>query len=256
MSEWTGVQDVQWVRALGGLRITPQRFLDAQQNIGRPALSTTDKIAPILIRPRPGVLPFTALWEIDLDVLNNKLRTTLDPLGVGYCYLITRGRTIMHHRTFGWAQLDKDGDVGWSLNTPMNVASVSKFVTAIAIVRLLSEAKIAVKTPIAGFLPQYWTQGSGVSRITFHDLLRHESGLGKGISKQGTGTFAEARTEIGTGSTATGTYDYKNVNFAILRILFATLTGTLSPSDTVPEFLGVTNDVAWDVLSASALRFS
>ena len=43
----------------------------------------------------------------------------------------------------------------------MNVASVSKFVTAIAVVRLLESLQstgVSVDTSIAGFLPQYWTQ--------------------------------------------------------------------------------------------------
>ena len=249
-----GGRDEPLARVFDALRITPQHFLDAQRELGRESRSTLDRIDPVLTRAKKGRYLFEALWEIDLDVLHKKLRSTLDPMGVGYCYAIRRGQTIVHSHSSGWAQLPNDGGVGWALHIPMNVASVSKFVTAIALVRLLREAGISVKSPIAGFLPQYWTQGAGASAITFHHLLRHEAGLGFGITDTGMGNFAEAKSEIEKGTSKIGAREYKNVNFAILRVLFATVTGTVSPSATVPAFLGVSDDVAWDVVSAAVYR--
>src|SRR5215204_5638405 len=143
----------------------------------------------------------------------------------------------------------------------MNVGSVSKFVTAIPTDKLLRSLNIRLTRPIASFLPQYWTTGTGVGAITFHDLLRHESGLGGSLNtggvpntNSGPGDFATAKDQIKRGSTGTGTYDYKNTNFAILRVLFATLTGTLDRAYKVPSFLGVSNDVFWDFASATAYR--
>jgi CubicO group peptidase (beta-lactamase class C family) len=255
-------QEVQAGRVLDALGITAQQFLDFEHDIGREAVSTVDQIEPILVRPSRVRWPLTFLWRMNLDTFNQNLRTALDALGVGYCYMIKRKGRIVHIGSSGWAQLpddptDGDGQVAWGLHIPMNVASVSKFVTAIATVRLLRGAGIPLKTPVAGFLPQYWVQGGGIGAITFHDLLRHEAGLGGTISGTGTGNFAEARSEISKGSTGTGTYNYKNVNFATLRVLFATLTGALSPPSAVPSFLaslGISDDVFWDVVSASAYR--
>jgi hypothetical protein len=252
MTQRSSDQDAQIVRILDALRITPQRFLDFEHDIGREARSTVDKIEPILIRPSRTRWPFTELWEINLDTFHQSLRTTLDPLGVGYCYMMRRKGKLVHLHTSGWAQLPNDGQVGWGLHIPMNVASVSKFVTAIATVRLLRDANIPLKTSVAGFLPQYWPQGRGIGNVTFHDLLRHEAGLGGSITGPGAGNFAEAQGEISSGSSGIGTYNYRNVNFAILRVLFATLTTTLSTSSTAPPFLFVTDDVFWDVVSASA----
>lgn len=260
MARSPGDEDLRIGRVLDALGLTPQHFLDAEHNIGRKALSTVDQIQPTLIRPSKIRWPFTIFWRINLDGLNQDLRTTFDPLGVGYCYMIRRKGAIVHVRTSGWAQLPNDpatgeGQVAWGLHIPMNIASVSKFATAIAAVRLLRAARVPPRTPIAGYLPQYWAQGGGVGAITFHDLLRHEGGLGGTISGSGVGNFAEARTEIGKGSSGTGTYNYKNLNFALLRVLFATLTGTLNPASPLPPFLaslGISEDVFWDVLSASA----
>ena len=113
-----------------------------------------------------------------------------------------------------------------------------------------------MKTPIAGFLPQYWPTGPGVDAITFHDLLCHKSGLGSllnfgGTKNSGPSDFATAKNQIYLGNLGTGTYDYKNVNFAVLRVLFATLTGTLDPAFDAGS-LSVPEDTFWDFMSATA----
>jgi hypothetical protein len=143
----------------------------------------------------------------------------------------------------------------------MNVASVSKFVTAIATVILLRElGNKPDTTPIANYLPQYWWPvGPGVGAITFRDLLRHEAGLGAGItSGNGTGNFAEAKDEIQKGSTGTGTkrtatYNYKNVNYAVLRVLFATAAAAIPAGfKDIPS--PWTEDFFWNVASAFAYQ--
>jgi hypothetical protein len=90
--------------------------------------------------------------------------------------------------------------------------------------------------------------------MTFHALLRHEAGLGGSIPDTGAGNFAEAKAEIATGPAASlkGTFRYRNVNFALLRVLFGTLTGTLDASDTAAPFLGLSDDAFWDAASALA----
>lgn len=253
MTQWSAVHDARAVRTLDALKLTPQHFLDAKHDFGRWSRSTVDRLEPVLIRPSRVGWPLTVLWRLNLDTFHQSIRATLDPTGVGYAYLIRRQGQIVHLHASGWAQSPGDGDVGWGLHIPMNVASVSKFVTAVATVMLLRQASIPVTTAIAGFLPQYWPQGPGTGSITFHHLLRHEAGLGAAIAGTGNGNFAEAKAQIGIGSSGTGTSNYKNVNFAILRVLFATLTGMLSPSSTTPlAFLGVDDDLFWDVVSASA----
>jgi hypothetical protein len=254
-SDW----DAHVRRILDSLKVTPERLLDFHQSVARDAVSTVDRIIPDLIRPSKTRWVFTQLWWINLDTFDQRLRTTLDPLCVSYCYIDEAKGKFVYLRAPGWAQLPNDGFVGWGFHVPMNVASVSKFVTAIATVRLLRSSNILLTTPIAGFLPQYWTTGTGVGAITFHDLLGHESGLGGSLNtgavpntNSGLGDFATARDQIRRGSTGTGTYDYKNTNFAILRVLFATLTGTLDPAFEALPFIGISDDVFWDFVSAMA----
>jgi Beta-lactamase len=252
--------DAQVRRILDALKVTPERFLDFHQGVVvRDAVFTVaDKINPDLIRPSKIPRPFKWLWRINLDTFDEALRKTLDPKSVGYCYMLKRKGKLVYLRSSGWAQLPNDGSVGWDAHVPMNVGSVSKFITAIATIRLLRESNISLNTLIVDFLPQYWTIGSGVGTITFHDLLRHESGLGGSLNvdgklntNSGPGDFATAKDQIGIGSTVTGTYDYKNVNFAVLRVLFATLTGTLDPAFN-NGFLSISKDTLWDFVSATA----
>jgi CubicO group peptidase (beta-lactamase class C family) len=248
-------QQAQFEQILDRLKVTPQHFLDLTHSIGREAVSTVDEAQPILIRPSKIRWPLTYLYRINIDKFDQSLRNAMDALGVGYCYMIKRRGKILHLHASGWAQFRTDGPISWAPHIPMNMASVSKFVTAIAVVRLFRDSGMSLKTSIAGFLPQYWTQGTGVGGITFRDVLRHEAGLGSTISGTGAGNFAEAKSEIASGPSASikGTYTYKNVNFAILRILFATLTGTLSP-DLTMAFLGISDDAFWDAASAIAYQ--
>ena len=252
-------QKVQFEQILNRLRITPQHFLDLAQGIGREAISTVDEAQRNLIRPSKTRWPLTYLYRINIDRFNQSLRNAMDALGIGYCYMIKRRGKILYMHASGWAQVGTDGPISWAPHIPMNMASVSKFVTAIAIVRLFRDSGRSLKTSIAGFLPQYWTQATSVGEITFRDLLRHEAGFGSTIMGTGAGNFGEARCEIAGGPSAStkGTYTYKNVNFAILRILFATLTGTLSPASTTPGFLGslgISDDAFWDTVSALAYQ--
>ena len=251
-------------RILDELGITPEYLRDLPYDIGREALSTVDTIEPNLV-PSPKVRwPVSLLWRIDLDKFNRDLQGALNAISplnaspAGYCYVIRQKGQIVHAGSKGWAQLPDDpqagdGNVAWDTNVPMNVASVSKFVTAIAVVRLLESLQstgVSVDTSIARFLPQYWTQGPNIGAITFRQLLRHEAGLGSTLAptNTGPGDFAEAKGEIKAGTTGPSAFNYKNVNYAILRVLFATLTKKLDPGSSVPSFLtsvGISEDMFW-----------
>jgi CubicO group peptidase (beta-lactamase class C family) len=249
-------QQAQFEQILHRLRVTPEYFMDLAHSIGREAVSTADEAQPILIRPSRIPWPFTYFFRINIDKFDQSLRTAMDALGVGYCYMIRRRGQVLHVRASGSAKVGSDGPISWTPHIPMNSASISKFVTAIALVKLFRDSDMFLNTSIAGFLPQYWTQGTGVAGISFRKLLRHEAGLGLNISDSGAGNFAEAKSEIASGPSASikGLYTYKNVNFAILRILFATLTGTLSPAFKAPPFLGISDDTFWDAVSALAYQ--
>lgn len=198
---------------------------------------------------------FQFFYRINPDTLDQQLRIILDQLGIGYCYLIRRNGKHLNSHASGWAQIPGDGDIKWGLGVKQNIGSVSKFITAIAIIQLLQDIGVSVNDPIAKYLPDYWTKGPGVDSITFANLLRHEAGLGATLSGAGAGDFAAAKSEIAKGPTAIP-QQYKNVNYALLRVLFATLTNTIpasfrAPKVNLPYATGLTDDKMWNAFSSA-----
>ena len=255
MTEPGRYQEAQLKRVLDSMKVTPQQLLEHEHKVARGAFSSVDDLVPNLVRPSRTRWPLSWFWQFNLDTLNTGLRSELDPLGVGYCYMLKSKGKLVHGRSSGWAQLPDDGSVGWGFHVPMNCCSVSKFITAIATIKLLRSLGMSARTPIAGYLPDYWNPGANVGTITFRDLLRHESGLGAGLNmggnfSSGPGDFFTTKQQVELGSSVTGTADYKNLNFTLLRVLFATLTGTLEPDFKVPG--GQSEDSFWDFASAMA----
>ena len=245
----------QLKEVLDTLKVTQRDLVEHERKVTRGAFSSVDDLQPNLVRPSRIRWPLSWFWDFNLDTLNSGLRNALDPLGIGYCYMLKRDGALVHGRASRWAQLENDGEVAWNYHVPMNTCSVSKFITAIATVKLLRSLGVSTKTAIAGYLPDYWNPGTNVGNITFHHLLRHESGLGGSLNmggnfSSGSGNFATAKQQVELGSSGTGTADYKNLNFALLRVLFAVLTGTLETSFRAPP--GFEDDNLWDYASTMA----
>ncbi|HYC91998.1 MAG TPA: serine hydrolase domain-containing protein [Thermoanaerobaculia bacterium] len=60
---------------------------------------------------------------------------------------------------------------------PTNVASISKVITTIGVLRSLASHNRTIDDPIAPFLPPDWTTGANVGTITFRELLTHRAGF-------------------------------------------------------------------------------
>ena len=252
MDRRTDELDPQVQQIFDRLKVTPQRFVDYERGLADQLRMPVDKIAWTITGRLGWPWPFYLIWRIDLDAVNRGLRSGLDATGVGYCYMLKRRGKLIRFGSSGWGQLPGDGDIPWWFHIPMNIASVSKFVTAVAVIRLLRDLKIPVTTSVAAYLPNYWSRGAGVDAITFENLLRHEAGLGGSLSSPGLADFATAKAQIALGSVGIGSYNYMNVNFTILRILFATLTGAVEPWFNWLSIFGISPDIFWDYASIRA----
>jgi CubicO group peptidase (beta-lactamase class C family) len=105
-----------------------------------------------------------------------------------------------------------------------NPASVSKTVTAVAMLQLLSTHGIDVDTPIHPYLPTNWSIPQNNQGITFKEVLTHTSGLrgavAGGLEYSHVKTMMETAINLGD-----KVQEYENVNYAVLRILVASLDG-------------------------------
>jgi CubicO group peptidase (beta-lactamase class C family) len=132
----------------------------------------------------------------------------------------------------------------------MHVVSSSKLVTAMAMTKLLNERGISLDTPIIGYLPDYWTEGPGIERITFRHLLTHRSGLmPRNPFVPAESSFPAMRDAIAAGSSGVGTRAYRSVNYGLCRVLLAIVNqhiergfGTSGPSPLLRHVL----DALWD----------
>ena len=181
----------------------------------------------------------------DVDTFEQNLRDAFDGEAVGYTYAIGEAGVIVAEDGVGEARTAPDSPAPQYANKQVQVASVSKTLTAILILRLMEETGVQPADLIAPYLPGNWTLGDGMDQVTFEQLLTHTSGFKQLANSLPSGTlghdYAGLQTMVGLDLTAgDGPYTdlYTNLNFSLLRVLAAGLMG-IDPVD-YPEFEGET----------------
>lgn len=186
---------------------------------------------------------------VDLGEMGLKLWTALKDHVVGYVLHVRQNGALVHVGVWNWAQTPSDAAKGWTEDTRMHLASVSKFLTAVGTVRLLGSKNLSYDTKIINYLPTHWSKGSNVDKITFRHLFTHTSGFVTGGSST---DYATMKSKVAAGVAGVGTYDYENMNFGLCRLLIATVSGAVAKSASyTPAYL---NDAFWDLNTINAYR--
>lgn len=157
--------------------------------------------------------------------------TALGNKNIGYTFMINQNGQWADSAARGFARMSQDGAIPHSVYKEMNIASVSKWLTAVGAIKLLDYKQIKLEDSIYKWLPKSWSLGNKVKTITFHQLLTHKTGLTTDDIRYGT-DYNSLKACIATGvvNEAKG-YNYSNVNFALFRIMFTYLndkTGALN----------------------------
>ncbi len=250
-------------RILDRLGVHPPSVVGLPASIHDSAFSTVDRISTDAAHyRRPPWFP-RFFRQLSPKKLSRALEAHLDSLDIGYAYRLMQGGRQVAAKTAGWAQLPgvpplipDDGSVQWRLSTPMDISSCSKFITAVALYRLLADRSIPLATPIRDYVPAYWEPDPTLNWVTFHMLLRHESGLLRDPTKPlnsdsgPTGGIAAMRAAAKQGSVLDNQPDYKNVNYLILRVAFAILAGV--PRSMDQQSVPMNIDDFWQLVSAGA----
>lgn len=144
------------------------------------------------------------------------------------------------------------GGKGWTLDTRMHVASVSKLITAIAAVKMLDERWLSFDTKIGNYVPTYWTMGNNAKDITFRDLLTHKAGFTDAYYD---GDYMTFKGQLAAGVAASPGKNYTNGSFSLVRVLNATMTGAVSRDLQLPAFVPASGrDAIWDNVTSSAFE--
>lgn len=162
----------------------------------------------------------------DLDKFEQNLIGELDGKAVGYSYSISKNGTQVKKGAGGnavapWDNPASGNGVAHAYNKRQDIASCSKTITAITLMRLLQDKGLTEKALLVDYLPSFWKNPSPtISDMTFEMLMRHESGFAAGNIDY----FSLKNRIEGGGIFIHGNYDYQNINFAFLRVAIAYLS--------------------------------
>src|SRR5260370_24227681 len=112
----------------------------------------------------------------------------------------------------------------------VNVASVGKMFTTIAVLQSLARHHRSTGSRIWPCLPPDWVKGPGVGTITFGELLTHRAGfrLDSALVFQ-TGDAAREQIRQGIQQIDKQVADYNNINFTIFRDMLPFMEGAPDP---------------------------
>ena len=112
----------------------------------------------------------------------------------------------------------------------VNVASVGKMFTTIAVLKSLARHHLSIDSPISPFLPPDWVKGPGIDTITFRELLTHRAGfrLDSGRVFE-TDNAAREQIRQGIQQIDKRVADYSNINFTIFRDMLPFMEGAPDP---------------------------
>ncbi|MGH6647017.1 serine hydrolase domain-containing protein [Aquabacterium sp.] len=174
--------------------------------------------------------------------IEKKIRAQLDGKVTGYSFFVGN---YPKFGSGGQARTNVDGDLDFASNTKITVASVSKFVTAVAAVRILDKAGVSLDAAIGPYLPADWSSASAyVKGITFSQLLGQRSGIKDygnvsqdyaqlkkffTASVNPKGSTSCQKSDVVNPMNPINTTDmgwcYSNYNFAIMRVLLPKVAG-------------------------------
>jgi CubicO group peptidase (beta-lactamase class C family) len=119
----------------------------------------------------------------------------------------------------------------------VNVASVGKMFTTIAVLQLLARHHLSIDSRIAPFLPPDWVKGPGVGTITFGELLTHRAGFRLNSGRVFV-TDNAAREQIRHGIRQADKHEpsYNNINFTIFRDLLPFMEGARDQGPAATRF--------------------
>jgi Beta-lactamase len=240
---------------LRGIKIDEQAVFSHVIRPEHTMTASSDQGAVEPLAPHPPVGP-PDMYVLDTDGFIADIQQDLANVE-GYVIGLNQNGSPFNTVVSGYAHQPKDTTEDWTPLVRQHIASLSKNITAMAMIKALIAAGLSpdATTPIIDYLPTYWVKGQNIDQITIAELLTHTSG----ITLDDNTTPADFQTMMaaiaaGVSANDIGTYAYRNVNFALCRVLLAAITGTV-PVDWVLDWpwpfgpWPFLTDVLWDCAS-------
>ncbi|MBN6053560.1 beta-lactamase family protein [Nonomuraea sp. RK-328] len=167
--------------------------------------------------------------ELAPAAIDAYVNRALDATGLpGLSVVVTHGDRVVHAAGYGH---DSEGRAV-TAGTPMRVASVTKSFTAMAVMILVEEGKLALDRPVAEQLPELRMADPRARTITVRHLLNQTSGLSDTTTDirdlDTAGSLKEYAAKLGDATlrAAPGTHwEYCNVNYNLAARLVEVASG-------------------------------
>ncbi len=160
----------------------------------------------------------------NMDKFEQNLKASLNGTTVGYVYAINLNGQLNRSGDSGFARTTIDGQIMQSASKRMNIASITKTITAVAVLQLLERRGLTIDSLIAPWLPPDWVLGPGVNSLTFKSLLTHRTGFNTANTNfNSTLSFTALRDSVQTGCINPQTHLYMNMNYALFRVIIPAL---------------------------------
>lgn len=153
----------------------------------------------------------------------------------GAVMAIVEGNKIVHTRSFGLA---RPGGETPSMQTPFFIGSLTKSITAMAVMQLVEAGKVELDAPVQNYLPWFRTLDAQASKlITVRHLLNQTSGLPEKQGEQVLADFDDRHdanerqvrslAKVKTIHPAGSKVEYCNLNYNILGLIIEAVSGEL-----------------------------
>jgi len=165
--------------------------------------------------------------KVDSIVIQKMNQYNIPGLSIG---LIKDG-DIIYNTGYGIKDIENKGLI--TENSIFHTASISKLFTAIAIMKLVQEEKIAIEDKLVALLPELKFNDQRVKKITIKHLLNHTSGLpdinnyhwdNNNQSDQSLKKYLLGL-ELSLDSSPAQEYQYSNLAYDILGLVIAEVSG-------------------------------
>ena len=157
--------------------------------------------------------------------IDSYLADTRQELGLpGLAAAIVAGDEIVYSKGFGEVS---SGGAPIQPDTAFIIASLSKSITALALMQTVDDGLVDLDAPVSDYLPEFVSPDSGV---TVRDLMHHRSGLSQEAGVEALrgeeGASLEANVaRIGSLLEAGAGFEYSNLNYDTIALIVERVTG-------------------------------
>jgi CubicO group peptidase (beta-lactamase class C family) len=159
--------------------------------------------------------------------LATSIAAQLKGSAVGYVALVGTSKVV----SSGLARTAADPPkLAMGPDVMVNVASVGKMFTTIAVLQSLARHHLSASSRIWPFLPPDWVKGPGVDTITLGELLTHRAGFRFDSARVfQAGNAAQEQIRHGVQQVDKQVADYNNIDFTIFRDMLPFMEGVRDP---------------------------